>query len=221
MLERVKYISAPVLLLAVLALFAAAPAEAGPNAVVRDCADDGNVKTGRYSRKDLRQGKNRIPADLDAYSDCAAQIDAALDNPRAKIAGAGGGFPGAGGSAGTGGGPGPEDINPVGSGPAAAAEQRGGAAAQRKRQLAAREDTESLLGDRTVDPATAGAFNRTDGASGISLPLLLAIIALALGLAAGSALALRLYKPELFAASLGRIGLPRGRGSLPQLRRRR
>lgn len=220
MIERVKYLCATALLLAVSALFTAGPVAASPNAVVRDCADDGSVKTGRYTRKDLREGKKRIPADLDAYSDCSAQIDAALDEPRAKIAGAGGGVPGGGGSAGTGAGPGPEDIDPVGSGSAAAAVKKPTQAdEQRKRQLA-RENTEGLVGDRTVDPGIAGAFDKGNEAGGLSLPLLLAIVALALGLAAGCALALRLYKPELYAGSIGRIPRPRGLGPLSQRRRR-
>lgn len=222
MIERVTHICAPALLLVVLALLTAAPAQAGPNAVVRDCADDGFVEVDRYSRKDLRQGRNRIPADLDAYSDCTAQINAALDKPRAGIASNQGGFPGGdgtasggvGGSAGSGGSSGSDGA------PLTAAEQRAADTAERKRQLA-RADTESLLGDRSVDPATAGAVDPADTASGVSLPLLLAIIALALGLAAGAALALRRGNPELFAGTIGRLPLPRSLGSLSPLRRRR
>lgn len=223
MIERATHICAPALLLVVLALLTAAPAQAGPNAVVRDCADDGFVEVDRYSRKELRQGRNRIPADLDAYSDCTAQINAALDKPRAGIASNDGGFPGGdgtasggfGGSAGVGGTSGSDGA------PLTAAEQREADTVERKRQLA-RADTESLLGDRNVDPATAaGALDRSDTTNGVSLPLLLAIIALALGLAAGAALALRRGSPALFAGTVGRIPRPRSFGSLPPLRRRR
>ncbi|MDQ3648267.1 MAG: hypothetical protein M3433_06755 [Actinomycetota bacterium] len=226
MFERVTHLTAPVLLLVVLALFTATPAMASPDDVVRDCAEDGFVETDRHSRSDLREGRNRIPADLDAYSDCTSQINEALDRPRAGVAannrgfaggdGTGGGVSGDGGSGGTGSAAGGSD----GGGPMTEEERReAAAAAERKRQLA-RADTESLLGDRNVSPGTAGAFEQADTANGISLPLLLAIIALVLGLAAGAVVALRRRNPELFAGTLGRIPFPRGLGSLSPFRRR-
>ncbi|MDQ3434777.1 MAG: hypothetical protein M3481_08895 [Actinomycetota bacterium] len=220
------HLTAPVLLLVVLALSTAAPAMASPDDVVRDCAEDGFVETDRHSRSDLREGRNRIPADLDAYSDCTSQINEALDRPSAGAAantrgfaggdGTGGGVSGDGGSRGTGSAAGGSD----GGGPMTEEERReAAAAAERKRQLA-RADTESLLGDRNVSPGTAGAFEQADTANGISLPLLLAIIALVLGLAAGAVVALRRRNPELFAGTLGRIPFPRGLGSLSPFRRR-
>ncbi len=226
MFERVTHLTAPVLLLVVLALSTAAPAMASPDDVVRDCAEDGFVETDRHSRSDLREGRNRIPADLDAYSDCTSQINEALDRPRAGSAannrgfaggdGTGGGVSGDGGSRGTGSATGGSD----GGGPMTEDERReAAAAAERKRQLA-RADTESLLGDRNVSPGAAGAFEQADTANGISLPLLLAIIALVLGLAAGAVVALRRRNPELFAGTLGRIPFPRGLGSLSPFRRR-
>jgi len=216
MFERVTHLTAPALLLVVLALFTAAPAMATPDDVVRDCADNGFIETDRHSRKDLRQGRDRIPADLDAYSDCRAQIDEALNGPRAGASGPGG-FPGGDGAGGggSGGGSGGSDA-PL----TAEEQQREAAAAERERQLA-RADTESLLGDRNVDPGTAGAFEQADTANGIPLPLLLAIIALGLGLVAGAVVALRRRDPELFAGTLGRVPFPRGLGSLSPLRRRR
>ena len=220
---RVTNITAPALLFVVLALFTAGPAMASPDDVVRDCADDGFVETDRHSRQDLRQGRNRIPADLDAYSDCKAQIDEALDKPRANASGSDG-FPGGDGAGGgnTTGGSGSTNASD-GSGAAgsdAPLTEEEAAAAERKRQLA-RADTESLLGDRNVNPGTAGAFEQANTANGISLPLLLAIIALVLGLAAGAVVALRRRNPELFAGTLGRVPFPRGLGSIPPLRRRR
>jgi len=230
MFERVIHLTAPALLLVVLALLTAGPAMASPDDVVRDCADDGFVEIDRHSRNDLRQARNRIPADLDAYSDCKAQIDEALDNPRAGVALNKDGFPGGdgtgrGGSGGDGSG---GDGSGSGSGsggsgsqdePSAEEEQRAAAAAERKRQLA-RKDTESLLGERNVKPGTAGALVEADTANGISLPLLLAIIALVLGLAAGVVVALGRRNPELFAGTLGRLPFLRGRDSPPPARRR-
>jgi len=230
MFERVKNLTAPALLLVVLALATAAPATAGPTAVVRDCADDGFVETDRHSRKDLRQGRNRIPADLDAYSDCKSQIDAALARKPRPSAGASNAGDGPSGDNGTdGGGSRGSERDGVGAGvtgsggsdgPPTAKEQRKDATSGRKRQLA-RADTESLLGDRKVNPGNAGAIAQTDTANGISLPLLLVIIALVLGLAGAAAVTLRRRNPELFAGTLGRIPFPRGLGSLSLRRRRR
>ena len=218
MLERLTHLSAPALLLVVLALLTAGPAAASPDDVVQDCADDGHVETDNHSRSDLRRGKDQIPADLDAYSDCRSQIDAALSRPRAGAAGNNRGFPGddgAGGGGGSGGGSG----SGFGSGGDASLSEEEKAAAERKRQMA-RADTESLLGDRKVDPGTAGVFDKADSANGISLPVLLVLIALTLLLAAGAIVAVRRRHPEFLAGTLGRVPFPRGLGSL-SLRRRR
>ncbi len=230
MFERVLHLTAPALLLVALALFTAGPAMASPDDVVRDCADDGFVEIGRHSRSDLQQARNRIPADLDAYSDCKAQINEALDNPRAGVAlnkdgfpggdGSGGGGSGGDGSGGDGSGSGSGSGGSAGQDePSAEEEQRAAAAVERKRQLA-RKDTESLLGERNVKPGTAGALAPADTANGISLPLLLAIIALVLGLAAGVVVALGRRNPELFAGTLGRLPFLRGRDFPPPVRRR-
>ncbi len=224
MIERVTTLAASVLLLMVLALSAAPATMASPEDVVRDCADDGFVEKDRHSRQDLRQGRNRIPADLDAYSDCRAQIDEALDGPRAKAASPGG-FPGGDGTGGggtAGDGSGGSGGPPSGGSerPSAEDQQREAVASERKRRLA-RADTESLLGERNVNPATAGALEEADTANEISLALLLAMIALVLMLATGTVVALRHRNPELFAGTLGRIPFPSGLASLASRRRRR
>ncbi len=221
MFERVTHLTAPALLLVVLALFTAAPAMASPDDVVNDCADDGFVETKRHSRKHLRQGRDRIPADLDAYSDCTSQINAFLDKPRAGSAVNRDGFSGGDGAGGGGSGSASGGSGSAGSdGPLTGEEQRESAAVERKRRVA-RADTESLVGDRDVDPGTAGALEQADSANGISLPQLLVIIALALGLAAGAAAALRRRNPDLFAGALSRVPLPRRLGTLSPPRRRR
>lgn len=223
MLQRVRHLLAPAPLLVVLVLLSAAPAAASPNAVVRDCAQDGFVEVDRYSREDLRRGRDRIPADLAEYSDCTSQINAALDRPRARSANNRGGFlPGGDGGA-TGAGPGGSSGNSGGSqSPPTGSGQRDAATSESKRRLA-RGDADSLLDGRDVAPgsAAAGAFDQTDAGGGISLPLLLAIIAVALALAAGVALALLRRDPELPGDTAGRAPRPRGLGSLPSLRRRR
>jgi len=218
MLQRVTHLSAPALLAVVLALSLSGPAYASPQAVVRDCADDGYVETDRYTASELRRGRDQIPADLDAYSDCRAQINDALasrNGPGARSAGNGSGFPGGDGAGGSGGASG--DASGDGSGAPLTEEERQerAAAAERKRQLA-RADTESLLGERSVDPGTAGAFERSDTAGGLSLPVLLALIALSLVLATGAVMAVRQRHPDLLAGTLRRVP---GRGSSPFRRR--
>ncbi len=226
MLERLTHFSAPALLVVVLALLTAAPAVASPNEVVRDCADDGFVETEDHSRSDLRKGEDRIPADLDAYSDCRAQIDAFLSKPQAGVAGNDRGFPGSDGTGGVGNGTGaasgsggsgsagaPAGPLPEGEGKEAVA------AAERTRQKA-REATESLLGNRQVDPGTANVFEKADTANGLSLPVLLALIALTLLLAAGAVAAVRRRHPEFLTGTLRHVTSPRGLGSI-SLRRRR
>ena len=107
-------------------------------------------------------------------------------------------------------------LDPDGDG--VVSEEERGSAAGRKRELA-RAETEDLIGDRKVDPGTAGVFERADTSNGLSLPVLLSLIALTLLLAAGALVAIRRRNPEFLAGTLGRVA-PRGLGSL-SLRRRR
>jgi hypothetical protein len=64
-----------------LALFAsvvlAAPAFGSPQAVIRDCSEDG-VLNGHYSHSDLAKALAQLPSDIDEYTDCRAIIRSAL-----------------------------------------------------------------------------------------------------------------------------------------------
>lgn len=158
-----------VLCVAFAALALPAAAQADPDAVVRDCAADGSVD-GDYSDADKRAALERIPADLDEYSDCRSLIGASIGGgSKGKKAGA---------------------IRDGGGGSVGAADRkrrkRGGSAATKGR----RASTEAALGDRIVDSKSAGSLEASDTDSGISLPVLLALIALGLLLAAGSVMAL-------------------------------
>ena len=64
-------------LIAVLALGVPAAARADGNAVIRDCADDGQLSK-QYSQKDLRDAYNNLPSDIDEYTDCRSVIRAAM-----------------------------------------------------------------------------------------------------------------------------------------------
>ena len=181
-------------LAAFVALCLPSLAQASPQAVIRDCADDGSLD-GKYSNDDLRSARDNLPADLDEYSDCREVIGAAIND--------GGGHKGAAG--GTGG--------PRRGG------QTGAAKAERKRDKAAlaraarrRQKPRLEVGGQTVEPSGNGLFELRSAANGIPLPLLLAVIALGLLGATGGFLALRRRIP-----ALARLSLVNGR--LARLRR--
>ena len=76
----------------VLALPAAANAKSGYQAVIRDCAQDGQID-GHYSQHQLDQARHHIPSDVDEYTSCRDAIAAAL--ARGRNSGGGGGAPSA------------------------------------------------------------------------------------------------------------------------------
>ncbi len=164
-------------------------AQADPDAVVRDCAADGSVD-GDYSDADKRAALKRIPADLDEYSDCRSLIAASIGGgSKGKKAGA---------------------IRDGGDGSATATRKRrkgNGSVAATGRRAA----TEAALGDRIVDPKSADALKTSDTDNGISLPVLLALIALGLAAAAAAVLAL--------ARRNGGLPAPFRRVTLARLRR--
>ena len=62
---------------AVLALGAPAPARASAEDVLRDCIRNGQLD-GRYTRAELRRARRILPSDQDEYSTCRDVIDEAL-----------------------------------------------------------------------------------------------------------------------------------------------
>lgn len=178
--------------LAAFAVLALAPtAAASPDAVVRDCAEDGTLD-GSYSEADKRAALGRIPADLDEYSDC-----------RAIIAG------------GSGGGNVKASASSVG-GPAAGTPAAKKAAARRVAKIRAvlrtkaRQKREKELGARSVDPRDAGVFRAANTANGMPLQMTLALIALTILALAAGLLALRRRNPA-FADAIRRVDLKRFR----------
>jgi hypothetical protein len=184
--RRVAYI-----LVLLIALAAPAIAHASPSAVIRDCADDGDLDR-HYSNSDLDKAEKNLPSDLDEYSDC-----------RSVIAGAktGGSDKGGGRSNGSGGGGGGAT----------------GAAAKNEEIAARNQDRAALdaltkngkkprleIGGHTVEPGSNGLFNLASGSNGLPLPMLLALIAVGVLTATGGFFALRRRVP-----ALARIPLPR------------
>ena len=163
-------------------------AQADPDAVVRDCAADGSVDDD-HSDADKRAALDRIPADLDEYSDCRSVIGASI-----------GGSPKAGASGNV--------RDSAGGGSAAAkAERAKKRKARAKRRKKKQETTELALGDRKPDPRNPDVFQASDTSNGLPTPVLLALIALGLLGGAGVAMALGRRNRGL-AAMLRRVSLP-------------
>jgi hypothetical protein len=102
-MRRIRDIAPLAALILALALPASANAAASPGgqAVIRDCADDGQFSR-QYSHADLDNAHQNLPTDIREYTDCKSLIEAAL----AKQGGGGsptGGGPSAGGAGGVGG----------------------------------------------------------------------------------------------------------------------
>jgi len=177
-----------------------APAVAGasPEQVLRECANDDAV-SGNYSDADLRGALRKLTTELKEYSHCAALIRnqiGADGTPRAGASSVGG----RGGRDGSGG----AGAGASGSGDGARDRQT---SQDDARRLLARHSTEEQLGDRSVDPSRDGVFKKADASSGLPLPVLLALMALALALVGGTFLAVK-RRPALQGA-LKRVRLPR------------
>jgi len=214
MIRRATHPLAPVVIFLALALLLPALAHASAAEVIRDCAEDG-VVDGEYSNTELREAGRRLPADLDEYSDCRAAIRSKIRNgPSAGAAGGPGLNGGVGPTDGTdGGGSAGSRSGDGSSGSGSGTDGGRGSPPEpaRKRELA-RAETESLLGDRKVDPAAAGAFDEEGTANGLPLPVLLAIIALVLLAVAGALYTLRKRRPAFVEGALRRVPRFRRRG---------
>jgi hypothetical protein len=182
------------MLVALIALPTFAYAARG-SAVVRDCQDDGHID-GHYSQQDYADAENNLPSDVDQYSDCR---DAIKQARAAAGGGSRGGGAGGGGTNGTGGSPKPHAGNPAletKSG-AYAPSQSDKAAYDRARAEAATEA--SLPGGLAIP--SAGDFKPAGATNSIPLPVLLALVAVGLLVAATTALVARRRLPDLTSAA--------------------
>lgn len=195
-MSRMRHIA--FLLVTLAALAAATPAHASPDAVIKDCAEDGDLDRD-YSNRDLRRAEDGLPSDLDEYSDCREVIAAAISAGPGGKRGAG--------KRGDAGGAGAGD-------PAALAEDQavldriasGGGKRPRLR-----------VGGETLTPGDDGLFEVASASNGLPLPLLLVLVALGLLTATGGTLALRRRVPALARIRLPTVPLSRVR--LPRLHR--
>jgi hypothetical protein len=176
-----------------LCALAAPAAQASYQDVIKDCAQDGKLDK-KYSDAELIKAKKKLPADVNEYSDCREVIGAAIG--------------GAGRSGGNGGGGGSSGGSDTGGPPAAQA-----ARAQDKHDLAkiahGASKPKVKVGDQTVTPGKNGLFSTASAENGLPLPLLLALIAMAIVALGGGLYALRKRIPALAKVPLPRISLPR------------
>jgi hypothetical protein len=201
--SRVSYRS--ILAVALIALAVPAAAQASGFDVIRDCARDGRLD-GNYSNGELKEARDNLPSDLDEYSDCREVINGAITSGSDR----GGGRDGGGSGSGAGG--------SGGSGPGGEAGRARDAAALD--QLTDRRGKPALnVAGTNVEPGDNGLFDLASATNGLPLPLLLALIAVLLGAAAGGAVALSRRYPGLAERIplLSKISLPRV--PIPGLRR--
>jgi hypothetical protein len=166
------------LVLAVLAMLALpGSAMADP---VRDCNTDGDLDK-QYSNAELRNALDRLPTDLDEYSNCREILSGAITSGSDK----GGNRPTAG-----------ADGSPL-----SPAEQA--ARAEDSEDLAAiTGDPEAhppsvKVGDEEVEPGSNGLFDLASASNDLPMPLLAALIAMALLALLGGIVALRERIPAL------------------------
>ena len=188
---RFRHLIAPVAVLA--ALVCTSTAAASGVDVLRACLNEQSLD--RFSDAEKRDALNQLAADQDEYSDCRSVIGASIGSK--KIA-----------------------AQISSNNPATAAKQgserarkAGAQRAQRARaarRTRARKVREEKLGPRVADPRDPGLFKAASTANGMPLPVVLAVIALALLTLSGGLLALSRRNPRL-AGVLRRVSPPRFR----------
>jgi hypothetical protein len=140
----------------------APPASGSANDVIRDCSEDGELN-GHYSHGELAKALDKLPSDLDEYTDCRAVIRSAELRSANKRKG------GPGGAAG------------VDTASAPSADE------QRKIAQAAKSAAPVNIGGKAIRPGFRAAGVGTD----LPTLVLVLLIALAGGVAASAALAIR------------------------------
>ena len=188
------------LLVVLLALPAFAYAARGQD-VVRDCQDDGHID-GSYSQQDYADAENNLNSDIDQYSDCRDAIKQARAGAAGNGTGgggAGGGTGGTGGTNGTGGSPKPHEGDP-------ALETKSGAYAPNQDDKAAYDQVRAEASRGGTLPGglaipSAGDFKPAGATNTIPLPVLLALVAVGLLVAATTALVARRRLPDLTSAA--------------------
>jgi hypothetical protein len=190
---RLRHPLALVVALAAL-LVLPAVAAASPEAVIRDCSKDEKLD-GSYSNADLRYARDHLPSDLEEYSSCREVIGAAI-----------------GGS-----GDGDRDTAAAAASDGKASQGENAARAGDRAELSEMagknaDPGEITVGGDEVSPGSDGLFDAASASNGMPLPLILALVGLALLTIAGTFVALRSRIPLLARISLpSRVRFPRFR----------
>jgi hypothetical protein len=200
-----------VALIAALAMPAAARADA--QAVIKDCADDGQLN-GTYTNSELKKARAQLPSDLDEYTDCRDAITARIaENSRTKTSKSGTTSPpiATGGSSSGGGLGGPP---PSGSAtPAEVQQQQAQDQAQfdqLKKNVQSGGPPSISVGGQQISPA-AGPFAPASAVNELPISVLLALLGVAL---LGAVAGLISIRRRLSPAVLDRLpSFPRGSGA--------
>jgi hypothetical protein len=190
------------LVLAVLAVVAL-PGSAMANPIL-DCNDDGDLDK-RYSNSDLRRALANLPTDLDEYSNCREILSGAITSGSDK------------------GGNRPTTAPGAEGGTALPAEEQAARAKDNEDLVAITADPESnppsvQVGGEQVEPGSNGLFDLASASNDLPVPLLVALIALALVALLGGLVAVRERVPALARIPiLSKIPTPRV--SFPRFRR--
>jgi hypothetical protein len=167
-----------VLVALALVVVPAPAATASAEQVLRDCIRDGKLD-GTYSNAELRKARDNLPSDSDEYSGCSEVIAAAIKGGSNR--GSGAGSPGVGAAD-----------------PAGEAAARTNDAGDLAAIATGTEDAPSVdVGGTSLAPDSSGFFNLGGAANQVPLPLLVALILLALFAMASGAAALRERIPAL------------------------
>lgn len=159
---------------------------ASPQAVIRDCAQDGKLDQ-HYSLSDLKNAEKKLPTDVDEYTNCRDVIN------QAEVSGSGSKGTKAHGAGGGGGG------SSTGGGGGGASAKDANALSRATKQGS--QPSLSLQGQK-VTAGGGGVFKTAGAANSLPLPVLLALIAIAALTAAGGIVALRRRFPEVVGAAL-------------------
>jgi hypothetical protein len=166
-IARAPRISAVLVALALLAGALAAPAFGSANDVIRDCSEDG-VLNGHYSHGELAKALDKLPSDLDEYTDCRAVIRNAELRSANKHAAA-----------------------PASTAPASAQEQT-------EIDKAAKSGKPVTVGGKGIEPGAAGApFKAAGFGTDLPMLVLLILVALVGAMIAGGVLAAQRRWPAL------------------------
>jgi hypothetical protein len=184
------------LVLAVLALVALPAGAMAQNPAIADCNNDGDLDE-KYTNKQLRDAIENLPTDLDEYSNCREILSGAITSGSDR----GGGRPTLG-----------SDGSPL------PAEEQAARTKDNEDLAAITADPEKSppsvdVGGEKVEPGSNGLFDLASASNDLPVPLLVALIAIALVALIGGLVAMRERIPALaripLLSKIPRVSLPR------------